>query len=63
MQAIPSGVKEQQKEPGPRTRRSKDLPKITGCSDGENERVKLKVRRTVKISCLQLYHIFTTDAP
>jgi hypothetical protein len=48
---------------GQKSRKRKNPPKPTARkSEGDrNERVKIKIRRTVKIPHSQLYHILTTD--
>jgi hypothetical protein len=66
MVAISSGGEKQQKEPGQRTWKRKEPfkepPKTTGRkSEGKNEQVKIKVKRRVKMSQLQLYHILISD--
>jgi hypothetical protein len=62
MVAISSGGEKQPKEPGPRTRKRKEPPSTTGRkSDGKNDRVKIQVKRRVKMSRSQLYHISISD--
>ncbi len=41
--------------------KNKKPPKTTGRKSATNERVKIKVRRRVKISRFQLYHLLVTD--
>jgi hypothetical protein len=42
-------------------RKSSGPPKTTGRKKDDNQRVKIKVRRRVKMSRFQLYHILTSD--